>query len=184
MRMKVTPQQVHRRLEQILRQSNPINLTGAMTHVAQAVRRDIVTALDDQRTPELVGPRSVRGKAGQKFAPLAPSTAHGRITRGKGRKRRRRRMGLKAAERQAARMGKTKALIDSGELRKRITYTVRRQPGGILVRIGSAVHYSKYHQTGFRHRHGGRVEARPFVGTNRATMAKARLRILKRITAR
>lgn len=184
MRMRITPKALHRRLQQLARQSNPVNLTGCMKHVGMAVRRDIVRALDNQRSPQIIGPSYVQDKAGQPFARLAPSTTHGRIQRGKGRKRRKRRMGLKAAERQAARMGREKALIDSGDMRKRITYTVTHGRGGVIVRIGSSVHYSKYHQTGFRDRGGGRVAARPFVGANHGTLLACRTRILKRITKR
>ena len=75
MRMRITPKALHRRLQQLARQSNPVNLTACMKHVGMAVRRDIVRALDNQRSPEIIGPSYVQDKAiPSEGGALAPKT--------------------------------------------------------------------------------------------------------------
>lgn len=173
MRMRITPKALHRRLQQLARQSNPVNLVQCMEHVGQAVRRDIIRSFSEQRSPEIIGPEYVQDKARSRWAPLAESTVKAKRRRGRytrGRKRTRHTRGL---------AGRLRTLVDTETLRNRITYTVSRERGGVIVRIGTGVHYGKYHQTGTK-----RMPARPFIGTSRATLAKAALRILSRITKR
>lgn len=175
MRSTITMKQLEKRILRLAKNSEPASIMVPMRHVAASIGRDTIRAFGQERSPQMIGPPEVAGKAGTSFAPLAPSTIEHRNRKAAHADKRKRGA---ATERLR---GRIKTLQDEGIMRASITHDVVQVRGGVLARAGVAnapvqgvtAFYAMFHQQGT-----SKMPARPFVGMARSTVRRALRRIL------